>query len=53
MVSRRCSASRELFGVDGRQAAVMAVFHGLQHVERFFTADLADDNAIGTHAAAH
>ena len=36
-------------GVDRRQAAVVAGVHGLQHVERFFAADLADDDAVGTH----
>ena len=37
-------------GVDGRQAAVVAGVHGLQHVERLVAADLADDDAIGPHA---
>ena len=36
--------------VDGRQAAVVAGVHGLQHVERLFAADLADDDAVGPHA---
>ena len=27
----------------------MARVHGLQHVERFFAADLADDDAVGAH----
>ncbi len=36
-------------GVDGRQAAVVAGVHGLEHVERFFAADLAEDDAVGTH----
>ena len=27
----------------------MTGVHGLQHVERFFAADLADDDAVGTH----
>ena len=35
--------------VDGRERAVVARVHGLKHVERFFAADLADDNAVGTH----
>ena len=35
--------------VDRGQTAVVAGVHGLEHVERFFAADLADDNAIGTH----
>ena len=33
----------------GRQAAVVAGVHRLQHVERFLAADLADDDAIGPH----
>ena len=49
IVSRRYSASRGAVGVDGRQAAVVAGVHGLQHVERFFAADLADDDAVGAH----
>ena len=36
-------------GVDGGQRAVVAGVHGLQHVERFLAADLADDDAVGTH----
>ena len=36
-------------GVDGRQAAVVAGVHRLQHVERFLAADLADDDAVGPH----
>ena len=36
-------------GVDRRQAAVVAGVHRLQHVERFFAADLADDDAVGPH----
>ena len=36
-------------GVNGRQAAVVARVHRLQHVERFFAANLADDDAIGPH----
>ena len=37
-------------GVDGRQRPVVAGVHRLQHVERLFAADLADDDAIGAHA---
>ena len=37
-------------GVDGRQAAVVAGVHRLQHVERLGAAHLADDDAIGPHA---
>ena len=29
--------------------AVVARVHGLQHVERLGAADLADDDAVGTH----
>ena len=36
-------------GVDGRQAAVVAGVHGLQHVDGFVAADLAHDDAIGPH----
>ncbi len=36
-------------GVDRRQAAVVAGVHRLEHVERFFAADLADDDAVRTH----
>ena len=32
------------------QRTVVAGVHGLEHVERFFAAHLADDDAIGTHA---
>ena len=49
IVSSRYSASRGAVGVDGRQAAVVAGVHGLQHVERLFAADLADDDAVGPH----
>ena len=37
-------------GVDGRERAVMARIHGLQHVERFGAANLADDDPVGPHA---
>ena len=30
----------------------MTGVHGLQHVERFLAADLADDDAVGTHTQA-
>ena len=36
-------------GVDRRQAAVVAGVHRLEHVQRFLAADLADDDAVGTH----
>ena len=37
-------------GVDGGDAAGMARVPGLEHVERFGTADLADDDTIGAQA---
>src|SRR3989449_2785229 len=37
-------------GVQGRQRTVMAGVHGLQHVDRLWTPDLADDDAIRPHA---
>ena len=49
IVSSRYSASRGAVGVDGRQAAVVAGVHRLQHVQRFLAADLADDDAVGPH----
>ena len=36
--------------VDGGQAAIVPRVHGLEHVERFGAANLADDDAIGSHA---
>ena len=36
-------------GVDRGQTAVVAGVHGLQHVDRFAAAYLADDDAVGTH----
>ena len=36
-------------GVDGRQAAVVAGVHRLEHVQRFLAAHLADDDAVGSH----
>ena len=50
IVSMRDSASRGAVGVHGRQRAVVARVHRLQHVERFLAADLADDDAVGAHA---
>ena len=32
------------------QRAIVACIHGLQHVERFLTAHLADDDVVGAHA---
>ncbi len=37
-------------GVDGRHRPFMAGIHGLQHVEGFLAAALAENDAIGTHA---
>ena len=37
-------------GVDGRQRAVVAGVHRLQHVERLGAAALADDDPVGPHA---
>ena len=37
-------------GVDGRHRAFVAGVHGLQHVEGFLAAALAEDDAVGTHA---
>ncbi len=36
-------------GVDGGQRAVVAGVHGLQHVQGFFRANFADDDAVGPH----
>ena len=35
--------------MNRRQRSVVAGVHGLHHVERFFTTDFADDDAIRTH----
>ncbi len=35
--------------VDGCERAIMAGVHRLQHVDRFFAADLAEDDPIRTH----
>ncbi len=39
-------------GVHRGERAVVAGIHGLQHVERFFAAHLAHDDAVGPHAQA-
>ena len=39
-------------GVNGGHGAFVAGVHGLQHVEGFFAADLADDDAVGAHTQA-
>src|SRR5437667_6305582 len=49
IVSRRPRASWTI-GVQGRQRTVMTGVHGLQHVDRLWTPDLADDDAIRPHA---
>src|SRR3546814_1328161 len=41
---------RRAIGVDGGDAAGMPGIPGFQHVERFGTANLADDDTIGTQA---
>ena len=38
--------------VDGRERAVVAGVHRLEHVERLGAADLADDDPVGPHAQA-
>ena len=50
IVSMRASASRGRVGVDGRQRALVAGVHRLEHVERLGAADLADDDPVGPHA---
>ena len=52
MVSMRLERVARRVGVDGRQRAVVTGVHGLQHVERFGAAHLADDDAVGPHAQA-
>ena len=39
-------------GVDGGERAFVAGVHGLQHVEGFFAAHLADHDAVGAHTQA-
>ena len=36
--------------VDGRDRALVTGVHRLEHVERLGAADLADDDAVGSHA---
>src|ERR1700733_5885512 len=36
-------------GVNRGQRAIVPCVHGLQHVERFLTANLTDDDAVGAH----
>ena len=40
MVPRRFRASREVFGVNGREAPIMSGIHGLEHVHGFRASDL-------------
>src|SRR6185312_15856658 len=35
--------------VDRGERAIVTGVHGLEHVQRFFAADFADDDAVGTH----
>src|SRR5438876_3664423 len=39
-------------GVNGGEGTIMTCVHGLEHVQRFLTTDLAHDDAIGTHTQA-
>ena len=39
-------------GVHGRDGAVVAGVHGLEHVERGAVTDLTDDDAVGAHTQA-
>src|SRR5436309_3057470 len=39
-------------GVDGRDRAVVARGHGLEHVKGLTAADLTDDDAVGPHTEA-
>ena len=52
MFSMRAERVARRVGVDGRQRAVVAGVHRLQHVERLGAAHFADDDAIGPHAQA-
>jgi hypothetical protein len=47
--SSRCSASRGPFEWIVVHRAVVARVHGLEHVQHLVAADLADDDAVGTH----
>ena len=49
MVSSRAMASRGVLAWQRGHRAVVAGVHGLEHVERFGTAALADDDAFGPH----
>ena len=49
IVSRRATASRGVLAWQRGQRAFVAGVHGLQHVERFRTAALADDDPVGPH----
>src|SRR6202008_983472 len=47
-LNARDSVARAV-GVDGRERAVVASVHGLEHVERFGTAALTAHNPVGAH----
>ncbi len=49
MVSRRAMASRGVLACNRGHRAFVAGVHGLEHVQRFRTAALADDDSFGTH----
>ena len=52
MVSMRASASRGLLAWIVVMRTVVAGIHGLEHVERFFAANFADDDSVGPHTQA-
>src|ERR1035437_5891800 len=39
-----------IVSVNGGDGSVVACIHGLQHVERLFPSNLAEDDSIGAHA---
>ena len=39
-----------IVGMDGGDGSVVPGVHGLQHIQRLFAADLAEDDAVGPHA---
>src|SRR5207249_5214987 len=39
-------------GMDGSEGTIVASIHGLQHIQRFFSTHLADDDSVGTHPQA-
>src|SRR5918993_1010676 len=50
MAAAICWRIARRVGVHGRERAVVSRVHRLQHVERFFAPDLADDDAVRAHA---